>query len=179
MIYVGIALGILLIIGIIVLLMWSYKNKYDFLFIKIKEADNNLDILLQKKEEILFKLVPILEKAKIKDIPLVIKLKSKRLDHHELYNELMELTKEFLELIDDYEGKLDMDKLEPLLDKLNENENDLRAALKYYNENGEKVNYLAHKFPANIVNIFSHYQNVELYKLEKREYFDNRVEEIK
>ena len=90
-IYVGIALGILLIIGIIVLLMWSYKNKYDFLFIKIKEADNNLDILLQKKEEILFKLVPILEKAKIKDIPLVIKLKSKRLDHHELYNELATL----------------------------------------------------------------------------------------
>ena len=149
-----------------------YKNKYNFLYIKINEADNNLDILLQKKEEILLKIVPILEKAKIKDIPEVIKLKSKRMDHHELYNELMEMTTEILKLIDDYEDKLDYKELDSLIEMLNVNENDIRAAIKYYNDNGEEINYLAHKFPANIVKIFSHYQDINTYKLQKREPFE-------
>ena len=73
MIY-AIVLGIvLLIILICVIMVLIYKNKYNFLYIKVKEADNNLDILLQKKEEILLKIVPILEDAKVKDIPEVIK----------------------------------------------------------------------------------------------------------
>ena len=46
-----------------------------------------------------------------------------------LYQELMEMTTEILKIIDDYEDKLDFKKLDALVDKLNENENDLRAAL--------------------------------------------------
>ena len=170
-IILGISLIVLIII-IFVIMGLFYKNKYNFLYIKINEADNNLDILLQKKEEILLKLVPILEKAKIKDIPEVIKLKSKRMDHHELYNELMEMTTEILKLIDDYEDKLDYKELDSLIEMLNVNENDIRAAIKYYNDNGEEINYLAHKFPANIVKIFSHYQDINTYKLQKREPFE-------
>ena len=84
MIY-AIVLGIvLLIILICVIMVLIYKNKYNFLYIKVKEADNNLDILLQKKEEILLKIVPILEDAKVKDIPEVIKVKSMRINHHVL-----------------------------------------------------------------------------------------------
>ena len=124
MIYAIIGGIIVLIILICVIIVLVYKNKYNFLYIKVKEADNNLDILLQKKEEILLKIVPILEEAKIKDIPEVIKLKSKRINHHELYQELMNMTSEILKIIDDYEDKLDFDKLDSLVDKLNENEND-------------------------------------------------------
>ena len=172
MIY-AIVLGIvLLIILICVIMVLIYKNKYNFLYIKVKEADNNLDILLQKKEEILLKIVPILEKAKIKDIPEVIKLKSKRIDHYQLYNELMEMTTEILKLIDDYEDKLDYKELDPLIEILNINENDIRASIKYYDDNGEEINYLAHKFPSNLVKAFSHYQDVNTYKLQKREPFE-------
>ena len=172
MIYAIIGGVIVLIILICVIMVLAYKNKYNFLYIKVKEADNNLDILLQKKEEILLKIVPILEDAKIKDIPEVIKLKSKRIDHHELYQELMDMTTDILKIIDDYEDKLDFDKLDNLIDKLNENENDLRAALKYYNDNGEEIIYLSHKFPTNLIKIFSHYQDIETYKLKKRETFE-------
>lgn len=170
-IFLGVAIFVITIILLSVIFFLIYKNRYDFLFIKVKEADNNLDILLQKKEEILLKIIPILEDAKIKDLPLVIKLKSKRLDHHELYNELMEMTTETLKLIDDYESKLDIKKINKLIDLLWENENDLKAALKYYNDNGEEINYLAHKFPANIIKFFLHYQDVELYKIQKRQDF--------
>ena len=172
MVYAIIGGVIVLIILICVIMVLAYKNKYNFLYIKVKEADNNLDILLQKKEEILLKIVPILEEAKIKDIPEVIKLKSKRIDHHELYQELMDMTTDILKIIDDYEDKLDFDKLDNLIDKLNENENDLRAALKYYNDNGEEIIYLSHKFPTNLIKIFSHYQDIETYKLKKRETFE-------
>ena len=174
MIYAIIVGGVLLLILILisVIMVLIYKNKYNFLYIKVKEADNNLDILLQKKEEILLKIVPILEEAKIKDIPEVIKLKSKRIDHHELYQELMSMTNDILKLIDDYEDKLDFKKLDSLVDKLNENENDLRAALKYYNDNGQEIQYLAHRFPTNLIKIFSHYQDVDTYKIEKREPFE-------
>ena len=172
MVYAIIRGFIFFIILICVIMFLAYKNKYNFLYIKVKEADNNLDILLQKKEEILLKIVPILEDAKIKDIPEVIKLKSKRIDHHELYQELMDMTTDILKIIDDYEDKLDFDKLDNLIDKLNENENDLRAALKYYNDNGEEIIYLSHKFPTNLIKIFSHYQDIETYKLKKRETFE-------
>ena len=172
MVYAIIGGVIVLIILICVIMVLAYKNKYNFLYIKVKEADNNLDILLQKKEEILLKIVPILEDAKIKDIPEVIKLKSKRINHHELYQELMDMTTDILKIIDDYEDKLDFDKLDNLIDKLNENENDLRAALKYYNDNGEEIIYLSHKFPTNLIKIFSHYQDIETYKLKKRETFE-------
>lgn len=172
MIYVVIGGIVVLIILIFVIIVLVYKNKYNFLYIKVKEADNNLDILLQKKEEILLKIVPILEEAKIKDIPEVIKLKSKKLNHHEMYRELMSMTSEILKIIDDYEEMLDFKKLDALVDKLNENENDLRAALKYYNDNGEEIIYLSHKFPTNLIKTFSHYQDIETYKLEKRETFE-------
>lgn len=172
MIYAIIGGIVVLVILICVIMVLVYKNRYNFLYIKVKEADNNLDILLQKKEEILLKIVPILEDAKIKDIPEVIKLKSKRIDHHELYQELMDMTTDILKIIDDYEDKLDFDKLDNLIDKLNENENDLRAALKYYNDNGEEIIYLSHKFPTNLIKIFSHYQDIETYKLKKRETFE-------
>lgn len=172
MIYVVIGGIVVLIVLICVIVVLVYKNKYNFLYIKVKEADNNLDILLQKKEEILLKIVPILEEAKIKDIPEVIKLKSKKLNHHEMYRELMSMTSEILKIIDDYEEMLDFKKLDALVDKLNENENDLRAALKYYNDNGEEIIYLSHKFPTNLIKTFSHYQDIETYNLEKRETFE-------
>ena len=168
MIYAIIGGIVVLIILICVIMVLVYKNRYNFLYIKVKEAD----ILLQKKEEILLKIVPILEEAKIKDIPEVIKLKSKRVNHHQLYQELMDMTSEVLKLIDDYEDKLDFKKLDSLVDKLNENENDLRAALKYYNDNGEEIIYLSHKFPTNLIKTFSHYQDIETYKIEKREPFE-------
>ena len=172
MIYIIIGGILVVLIIVFVILFLYYRNKYAFLYIKIKEADNNLDILLQKKGEILLKIVPILEKEKIKDIPEVGILKAKRMDHRALYSKLMEMTNDILKIIDDYEDKIDLDKLEPLIDKLNENENDLKASLKYYNDNSEEINYLAHKFPANIVKSVSHYQDVENYKIEKRESFE-------
>ena len=166
---IGVIVFIIVIALICVFLVMFYRNKYNFLYIKINEADNNLDIMLQKKEEILFKIVPILEKAKIEDIPEENKKKSQKMDHYKLYEELSTMANDILKLIDEYEDKLDFKELDSLIELLNINENDINAAIKYYNDNGEEVNYLAHKFPANIIKALSHYQDINLYKLQKRE----------
>ena len=44
--------------------------------------------------------------------------------------------------------------------------------VEYYNDNGEEIIYLSHKFPTNLIKTFSHYQDIETYKLEKRETFE-------
>lgn len=51
MIYAIIGGIIVLIILICVIMVLVYKNRYNFLYIKVKEADNNLDILLQRKKK--------------------------------------------------------------------------------------------------------------------------------
>ncbi len=160
---------ILIIIGIILTLY--YKNKYTFLYIRVNEAENNLDILLQKKEEILLKINNLLEKKEIKDLPDIIKLKSKKLDHHTLYTELSNITNDITKIIDEIEDKIMDRNLQKLLDLLNDNENDLRAAIKYYNDNATDINYYAHRFPSNLIKYFSHYPDTELYTISKRESF--------
>lgn len=170
MIYIIIA-SIIVIVTTIVILVLYYKNKYSFLYIKVNEAENNLDILLQKKEEILGKIINILKEKSINDIPDIIKLKSRKIDHHTLYNELAKLTNNITKIIDDMEEKVMSQELQNLLDLLDDNENDLRAAIKYYNDNATDINYYAHKFPANLVKHFSHYPDTELYTIIKREKF--------
>ncbi len=169
MVYIVVGLVIVFFVLIIVGVVFYYKNKYSFLYIKVNEAENNLDILLQKKQEILIKIAENLEKKKIKDVPEVGKLKSKKLDHRSLYTTLESTMNTMTKLIEDFEDKIMDQALQKLLTLLNDNENDLRAALKYYNDHATDINYYAHKFPANFVKKISHYQDVELYKIEKRE----------
>ncbi len=171
MIYL-IVIGIISIFIIInVILIVYYKNKYAFLYIKVNEADNNLDIILEKEQEILVKITDNLEKQNITDLPDVIQLKAKKWDHHSLYNQLLDISNSLIKTIEDDDEKIMNSTLQRLLDLLEDNENDLRAAIKYYNDNATDINYYAHKFPSNIVKHFCHYQDVELYRIKRREKF--------
>jgi len=169
MLYLVVACVIILLILIFIGIMFYYKNKYSFLYIKVNEAENNLDILLQKKQEILFKIANDLKKKKIEDVPDIVKLKSKKVDHHSFYNMLSSTMDIITKMVEDFEEKIMDESLQRLLNLLSDNENDLRAALKYYNDHATDIDYYSHKFPSNIVKKFSHYQDVELYKLAKKE----------
>ena len=150
-------------------MVFYYKNKYSFLYIKVNEAENNLDIMLQKKQEILLKIANDLKKKKIDDVPDITKVKSKKVDHHSLYNMLSSTMDIITKIVEDFEDKVMDERLQRLVNLLNDNENDLRAALKYYNDHATDIDYYAHKFPSNIVKKISHYQDVELYKIVKKE----------
>ena len=171
--YIIIGAILFLFLFIFAMILISYKNKYSFLYIKLKEADNNLDILLQKKEELLLKIIPFLEELDRKeDLPDLIKLKSKKLDHYELYKELEKSYKELVDIMETYESKLNNKELSNYIDKLNDNENDLRAALRYYNDSATEINHLIHHFPSNILKVINRYENIELYNFKKQERFE-------
>ena len=59
---IEIILGVIVFIASILLIILIYKNKFNLYKVKIDEAENNVDILLQKKVDLLNKIAPIINK---------------------------------------------------------------------------------------------------------------------
>lgn len=166
MIYLIIGL-VLLIVLLLVINFLYYKNKFNFYFLKIEEANNNIELILEKKIEILLKIAKIIDKDMEKELE---ELKKKEISKHQCYIELSSLGNKLLKEADaeEYESNK---KLNNLIGRFDDNECDLKGSLKYYNDNAVEINNYIHKFPSNIVSLFSHFKELDIYKIEKRESF--------
>ena len=166
MIYLIIGL-VLLVILLLVINFLYYKNKFNFYFLKVEEADNNIELILEKKTEILLKMAKIIDKDMEKELE---ELKKKEISKHQCYIELSSLGNKLLKEADaeEYESNK---KLNNLIGRFDDNECDLKGSLKYYNDNAVEINNYIHKFPSNIVSLFSHFKELDIYKIEKRESF--------
>ncbi len=166
MIYLIIGL-VLLIVLLLVINFLYYKNKFNFYFLKIEEANNNIELILEKKIEILLKIAKIIDKDMEKELE---EIKKKEISKHQCYIELSSLGNKLLKEADaeEYESNK---KLNNLIGRFDDNECDLKGSLKYYNDNAVEINNYIHKFPSNIVSLFSHFKELDIYKIEKRESF--------
>ena len=166
MIYLILGL-VLLVILLLVINFLYYKNKFNFYFLKVEEADNNIELILEKKIEILLKIAKIIDKDMEKELE---EFKKKEISKHQCYIELSSLGNKLLKEADaeEYESNK---KLNNLIGRFDDNECDLKGSLKYYNDNAVEINNYIHKFPSNIVSLFSHFKELDIYKLEKRESF--------
>lgn len=166
MIYFIIGL-VLLVILLLVINFLYYKNKFNFYFLKIEEANNNIELILEKKIEILLKIAKIIDKDMEKELE---EFKKKEISKHQCYVELSSLGNKLLKEADaeEYESNK---KLNNLIGRFDDNECDLKGSLKYYNDNAVEINNYIHKFPSNIVSLFSHFKELDIYKIEKRESF--------
>ena len=166
MIYLILGL-ILLVILLLVINFLYYKNKFNFYFLKVEEADNNIELILEKKIEILLKIAKIIDKDMEKELE---EFKKKEISKHQCYIELSSLGNKLLKEADaeEYESNK---KLNNLIGRFDDNECDLKGSLKYYNDNAIEINNYIHKFPSNIVSLFSHFKELDIYKIEKRESF--------
>ena len=166
MIYLIIGL-VLLVILLLVINFLYYKNKFNFYFLKVEEADNNIELILEKKIEILLKIAKIIDKDMEKELE---EFKKKEISKHQCYIELSSLGNKLLKEADaeEYESHK---KLNNLIGRFDDNECDLKGSLKYYNDNAVEINNYIHKFPSNIVSLFSHFKELDIYKIEKRESF--------
>ena len=144
-----------------------YKNKFNFYFLKVEEANNNIELILEKKIEILLKIAKIIDKDMEKELE---EFKKKEISKHQCYVELSSLGNKLLKEADaeEYESNK---KLNNLIGRFDDNECDLKGSLKYYNDNAVEINNYIHKFPSNIVSLFSHFKELDIYKIEKRESF--------
>lgn len=166
MIYLILGL-VLLVILLLVTNFLYYKNKFNFYFLKVEEADNNIELILEKKIEILLKIAKIIDKDMEKELE---EFKKKEISKHQCYIELSSLGNKLLKEADaeEYESNK---KLNNLIGRFDDNECDLKGSLKYYNDNAVEINNYIHKFPSNIVSLFSHFKELDIYKIEKRESF--------
>ena len=166
MIYLILGL-VLLVILLLVINFLYYKNKFKFYFLKVEEADNNIELILEKKIEILLKIAKIIDKDMEKELE---EFKKKEISKHQCYIELSSLGNKLLKEADaeEYESNK---KLNNLIGRFDDNECDLKGSLKYYNDNAVEINNYIHKFPSNIVSLLSHFKELDIYKIEKRESF--------
>lgn len=173
MIFIIIGIGVIVLIGLFALLVFYSKQKFFGIQIKLNEAENNMDIILEKKLELFNRLINHMKKKKIDvDYPDISKYKEEKLEHHALHNALFDVYTELIQLVDDNEEKLNDEKSISLLDQLSDNEDDLIATVKYYNDNATDYNFYLHHFPTSIGKLFLHLKQLELFRNEKRETFE-------
>lgn len=173
-IYIIIAVVALLIIVIGLLIITNY-NKFQYSSIKISEAENNIDILLEKKIDYISRFIPLIKENSKEDCKLLEKinlLKNKSYNNFELNKELSDYNKELREILDTNEKLLKLDNINNLYQEYLDNEEDLEASKEYYNDNVSEYNKLVHLFPSNIVGILFKFKHKDFYIDEKEEIFE-------
>ena len=163
---------VLALLGIFVIHIY---NKYQFAIIKIDEAENNISLLLEKKLDFLSRLVPLLKentKDETNDFEKVLLLKSKKMNDFELNYQLKKQMRELHRILDNHPDLEQIEAIVKIEEELYENEDDLDAVQKYYNDNVVIYNKLGKCFPSNIISLFCHYKNKKFYSEEKEEMFE-------
>lgn len=172
MIYV-ISIIVILLIGTFIT-SFVYYQKFQYFIIRMEEAENNIDILLQKKIEIISKLIPtIQEKTKEKDfLEDFSSIRGEKRDHFDMNEFLKNSHVEIMKVLGEYEKLLKEEDFANTIEILEDNEEELTASIKYYNDNAVDFNGLMTSFPSNIIRFFLHFKRKELYSTEKKEIFE-------
>ena len=78
----------------------------------------------------------------------------------------------FFKTLDENEKLLKSENLLSILEDLNDNEEDIVGAIKFYNDTVVEFNKLLVSFPSNIIGFFKRYKRKDFYNDEKREIFE-------
>lgn len=169
-----IVVAIIALIMVFVMIEISYYNKFQLLNIKISEAFNNIDILFEKKLNLLERCVNIIKdnNKKYKDEILLdnlIKIKNQKVDRFDLNRELTFALREYHSILDLDKKLSEIETLKNINEDLIDIDNNLNAAKKYYNDNVVLHNNLVNCFPSSIVAKLFHYKKKDFFKEEKIE----------
>lgn len=174
---------IITILSICAIIIISGKRKVDILKVRLEEAQKNIDYFLEKKEETLEKVIPLIiasnkrkygKKTILEDL---IKNKNIKRDFIKKDIDLKENLKEFYTLLEEDE-KLQQNKeiYDVYFDSV-EIENDLNATKKYYNKIADKWENEFKKFPANSLKSSFGYKKIEQFNTKKEEWLEILKEE--
>lgn len=172
MYYVIVAMVTLFMIFIMIEI--NYYNKFQLLKIKISEAFNNIDILFEKKLNLLERCIAIIKdnnKKYQEEVLLdnLVKIKNKKVNRFDLNRELTLALREYHSILDLDKKLSEIESLKNINEDLIDIDNDLNAAKKYYNDNVVLHNNLVKCFPSSIVAKLFHYKKEEFFKEEKIE----------
>lgn len=175
-----IIVGSITFIAFILLIIVIYYNKFQFSIIKIDEAEENAEIFLNKKYELIKRIVPIIRKE-LKDKELVSEIDEdfESLNHFEFNDKLSKIDNNIFNILDDNEKLLKSEKIINIINEFNDNEEDLVASIKFYNDTVVDFNKLIVSFPSNIIRLIFRYKRKEFYNHEKREIYEILKDEEK
>jgi len=167
-------LGIIIVISLILLIITFYYNKFNFAIIKIAEAENNIDILFDKKMQLLERTRPIVKKElKLKEfLEDTEYLNETTINHFEMNNSLKALHNELNKILDENEKLYKSEALLSIVEELNGNEEAILGSTKFYNDNVVVFNQLVGSFPSNVVALLWRYKKKEFYNNEKKEMYE-------
>ncbi|MBR6949534.1 MAG: LemA family protein [Bacilli bacterium] len=169
-ILIGVAIVILLFIIIFVI----YGNRFNFAIIKINEAESNLDILLNRKLDLLERTVPIIKKElKLEEFMAELNgINEANLNHFQLNEILKTEYDELFKTLDENEKLFKSESLNRILRDLNDNEEAIIGSIKFYNDNVVIFNQLVSSFPSKIVALFKRYKRKDFYNDENKEMYE-------
>ena len=164
---------IFVIISLLAFIIVIINNKFQLTIIKIDKAEEDIDIYLEKKKELLTRTVPIVKKElKIKEFLGELDKYNNDLNNFERHNLLKSNYNELFKTLDENEKLLKSDSLVKILEELNDNEENIVGAIKYYNDSVVQFNQLVVSFPCNLIALVRRYKKLEFYNNEKREIFE-------
>ena len=163
----------IIVICIILMIFTLVNNKFKLAVIKIDKAEEDIDIYLQKKKDLLDRTRPIIKKELKKDSFLdALDNNYGEMNHFQRNDNLKTAYTELYKVIDENEKLLKSDTLVSILEELNNNEENIIGSIKFYNDTVVLYNHLVVSFPSNIISIFKRYKKKEFYNNEKREIFE-------
>ncbi len=167
---------ILITIILLTILIFMYTvnyNKFQIAIIKISEAEENINILLDKKLNLLLRINKIIEgkKSNVK-LTGIDNLNKDDFNTFQLSTELDKYNKKLIE-ITDFNKEITFDNEEKaILDELNDIKIECLAAERYYNDNVTIYNKLIKCFPSNLIAKICKYRIKDFYSNEKEEIFE-------
>jgi hypothetical protein len=170
---IEIIIGAIVFITIITFILVMYNNKFELANIKIEKAEQDIELYLKSKLDLLQRTRPIVKKAlKIKEFMEELDKISPELSNLEMHITLKKIYNELFKAMDEHEKLYKSEPLLKILDELNDNEEDIIGAIKFYNDTVVDFNKLVVTFPSNILAIFKRYKKLDFYNNEKREIFE-------
>lgn len=168
-----IIIACLVIISIVSFFFVLFNNKFQLSIIKIAKAEEDIELFLEKKKDLLTRSRTIIKKA-LKSDKYLSDLDSnfEELNNFEVHNLLKNVYNDLFKVVDENEKLLKSEQLVKILEELNDNEADIVGSIKFYNDTVVEYNGLVSTFPSNIVALFKKYKKKDFYNNEKREIFE-------
>lgn len=159
---------------IFIMIEIGFFNKFQLFKTKISEAFNNMDILFEKKANLLERAINIIKENndKYKEEELLDnmkKIKSKKLDRFELNHELNLGFRDYKAILDLDKKLSELDALKNINEELESIDDELNGCKKYYNDTIVSYNSLTKSFPSNLVALLFRYKKEDFFKEEKIE----------
>ena len=168
-----IIIGVIVVISLISFIVVIYNNRFELANIKIDKAEQDIELYLKNKLELLQRTRPIVKKAlRTKEFMEDLDNISLELTNLEMHITLKKIYNELFKAMDEHEKLYKSEPLLKILDELNDNEEDIIGAIKFYNDTVVDFNKLVVTFPSNIIAVFKKYKKLEFYNNEKREIFE-------